>query len=247
MFIETVSYVRRRAYGHQPGKNPTSITATECFLMETPNNNLPYPGIELRTSYSTIALTTITPTRQLTNSPSLSFQYIQINFDANRQLTNITLSNGVNISFNIQMCYYVSDDPEKLGAERKKPGAYIFRPIDPHPILIADYIDARVLKTELVEELQIRFASYAGITFRLYKRFPTIEVDWVVGPIPSEDDLGKDVFVRYITDLQNDGVFYTDSNGRQTIKRIRNVRATYNPVLLTGEAGIASKCVFNTF
>ncbi|XP_026747566.1 lysosomal alpha-mannosidase-like [Trichoplusia ni] len=154
-------------------------------------------------------------------------EYILITFDNKYRLTEIQLLNGVNISFHIEMCYYISDDPVKLGLDKKKPGAYVFRPMDPQPILISDYFEAKALKTDIVQELHLKFSTYAGVALRLYTGLPTIEVDWIVGPIPMDDGYGKDVFIRYASNIVNKGAFYTDSNGRQTIKRMRDMRATY--------------------
>jgi hypothetical protein len=41
-----------------------------------------------------------------------------------------------------------------------------------------------------------------------------------VGPIPIDDGLGKEVVARLETDIQSDKIFYTDSNGRDLIKRV---------------------------
>ena len=54
-----------------------------------------------------------------------------------------------------------------------------------------------------------------------------IEIDWTVGPIPVSDGIGKEVIIRYSTDIQNNGEFFTDSNGRQLLGRIRNYRPTF--------------------
>jgi len=43
----------------------------------------------------------------------------------------------------------------------------------------------------------------------------------------SRDGLGKEVITRFKTDLSNDDTFYTDSNGRQTMKRRRAVRESF--------------------
>ncbi|CAH1642830.1 unnamed protein product [Spodoptera littoralis] len=166
-------------------------------------------------------------------------EYIKINVNNDQQPLSIILSNGVNISFTIQMCYYVADDPEKLGTMKKKPGAFIFRPMDSQPILILDVYNSKILKSDVVEEIHLRFADYAGISLKLYKGLPTIEVDWVVGPIPIADNLGKEVFIRYVTDLNNNGVFYTDSNGRQTMKRIRDARPTFLPTIVDSSSAVA--------
>ena len=40
-----------------------------------------------------------------------------------------------------------------------------------------------------------------------------------VGPIPDNDGQGKEIITRFESDLKTNGVFYTDANGRQTIRR----------------------------
>ena len=45
-----------------------------------------------------------------------------------------------------------------------------------------------------------------------------------VGPIPVEDGVGKEVVVVYQTEVENNGTFFTDSNGRQMIQRRRGER-----------------------
>lgn len=120
------------------------------------------------------------------------------------------------------MMYYFSD--------KKKSNDYIFKAMDPDPEFISKHPILAVVKTKMVEEVHLEFSSYAGLALRLYKELPYVEIDWRVGPIPVDDANGREVFIRYSTDLQNNGVFYTDSNGRQTIKRIKNKRYTHQLV-----------------
>lgn len=54
-----------------------------------------------------------------------------------------------------------------------------------------------------------------------------MEINWLIGPIPIEDDIGKEVVSRYKTDLSSESIFYTDSNGRELLKRTRNTRPTW--------------------
>ncbi|CAF4942856.1 unnamed protein product [Pieris macdunnoughi] len=164
-------------------------------------------------------------------------KYIKINLDQDK-ISSINLSNNISISLDIQFFYYISDDPDKLNKpnETLSPGVYIFRPMDPNPVPIIDYLDTKVYKTDIVQEIHIGYADYASVVIKLYVNSPFIELDWTIGPLP-DDDYGKEVFIRYSTDLNNDGVFYTDSNGRQTLKRIKNRRATYEPYNIDEIAG----------
>ncbi|XP_063371792.1 lysosomal alpha-mannosidase-like [Cydia amplana] len=163
-------------------------------------------------------------------------KYVRVNLDQRRRVTSIFLRNGVRINLEIFMFHYVSDDPAKFDIRTvprrdiKPPGAYIFRPIDPYIIRSEDNYDVSIVKTDIVEEMRITFSNWTSLQMRLYVDSPVIELHWLVGPVPTDDGLGKEVFIRYKTDLEHDGAFYTDSNGRQTLKRIRGTRATYEPL-----------------
>lgn len=60
---------------------------------------------------------------------------------------------------------------------------------------------------------------------RVYKTELFVELEWMVGAIPIEDGKGKEVVSRFYTVLKNNGEFYTDSNGREMLKRVRNKRS----------------------
>lgn len=53
----------------------------------------------------------------------------------------------------------------------------------------------------------------------------------------SRDRVGKEVIVRYYSELESNGTFYTDSNGRQMVKRVRNYRPTWKLQLVEPVAG----------
>lgn len=53
----------------------------------------------------------------------------------------------------------------------------------------------------------------------------------------SRDGIGKEVISRFTTDLQSNGLFYTDSNGRELLERKRNYRPTWELELSEPESG----------
>lgn len=57
------------------------------------------------------------------------------------------------------------------------------------------------------------------------------QVDWTAGPIPIDDGLGKSLVLRLSTDLETDGQFWTDSNGREMMLRTRDQRCGTDPGL----------------
>ena len=45
---------------------------------------------------------------------------------------------------------------------------------------------------------------------------PEAEFEWLVGPIPVQDGVGKEVVIVYDRpDIKSNGEFWTDANGRQ--------------------------------
>ncbi|KAL6959923.1 alpha-mannosidase [Sarracenia purpurea var. burkii] len=55
---------------------------------------------------------------------------------------------------------------------------------------------------------------------RLYKDKEHAEVEFTIGPIPMEDSVGKEIITRMTANMATDKVFYTDSNGRDFLKRV---------------------------
>ncbi|KAG8095503.1 hypothetical protein GUJ93_ZPchr0012g18800 [Zizania palustris] len=59
---------------------------------------------------------------------------------------------------------------------------------------------------------------------RLYRDKEQAEVEYTIGPIPVDDGLGKEVITRLTANMVTNSTFYTDSNGRDFLKRVRNYR-----------------------
>ncbi|CAF4849405.1 unnamed protein product, partial [Rotaria magnacalcarata] len=54
------------------------------------------------------------------------------------------------------------------------------------------------------------------------------EFEWTIGPIPIDDYIGKEIVVRYDTDIQSKSTYYTDANGREVLERKVDYRPTWN-------------------
>lgn len=72
---------------------------------------------------------------------------------------------------------------------------------------------------------------------RIYKDENYAEFQWMVGHIPIEDGIGREIITRFDTDIQSNSIFYTDSNGREMLKRKRNHRDTWDVTLLEKISG----------
>mmetsp|Transcript_25642 Transcript_25642/g.27549 ORF Transcript_25642/g.27549 Transcript_25642/m.27549 type:complete len:502 (-) Transcript_25642:69-1574(-) len=144
--------------------------------------------------------------------------------------------------------YYTSFDAKQDGVERdgtQNSGAYIFRPSTPSQQLIeisptnATIIqqhsnDGSTSSTEIHTEYE---ESWIKTVTRIRTGRPYVEIEYQVGPIPIGDGRGKEVVTRYNTMVDNDGIFYTDSNGREFIQRRRNHRPTWDLTVFEPIAG----------
>lgn len=59
----------------------------------------------------------------------------------------------------------------------------------------------------------------------------------MIGEIPINDGLGREVITRFDTDIKSKEIFFTDSNGREMLRRQRNHRDTWKLELNEPVAG----------
>ncbi|KAL2533932.1 Glycosyl hydrolase family 38 protein [Abeliophyllum distichum] len=132
--------------------------------------------------------------------------------------------NLVKVSLEQSYSYYAGVDFDSDQAT----GAYIFRPNGTSFPLQSEKIPLTVLRGPLFDEVHQRFSSWIYQITRVYKEKEHVEVEFTVGPIPIDDGVGKEVVSQITTMLQNNKTFYTDSNGRDFLERIRDYRADWN-------------------
>ncbi|XP_015121133.1 lysosomal alpha-mannosidase [Diachasma alloeum] len=111
-------------------------------------------------------------------------------------------------------------------------GAYLFRPQNSTLYSFSYNGSFKFYKGALVEELHLTVNDYVSEVVRVYDKDEKVEVEWMVGPIPVDDNVSKEVVVKYSSNLESKGSFFTDSNGREMMKRVRNSRPTWNISLL---------------
>ena len=138
-----------------------------------------------------------------------------------------------NVTLDVQQVwgYYTSFD-ERLDSEHhdQNSGAYIFRPSIPEQKLILIHPkQARFVKSSIGTEIHTEFEEpWVQTTTRVLTGVPYLEVEYTIGPISITDGRGKEVVTKFITPLQTSSTFFTDSNGREFIKRRRNYRPTWD-------------------
>jgi len=113
-------------------------------------------------------------------------------------------------------------------------GAYIFRPSVPteqlHKIL-PDPSKTVVFSDDILTEVHAGFeVPWIKQITRITKGQPYIDIDYTIGPIPIDDGKGKELVTRFISNIANNGTFYTDSNGREFLLRQRSKRQSFKYV-----------------
>ncbi|XP_025017360.1 lysosomal alpha-mannosidase isoform X2 [Tetranychus urticae] len=148
-------------------------------------------------------------------------------------LQEIILSDGRRVPFKQNFHLYRGSSGSYT---EKASGAYAFNPTSDGSSPATNKVTYHVSKGDLVEEVHQVFNEYISQTIRLHQHSDSIEFDWVIGPIPKGNwysDLGREIVTRYETDFHTNGTWWTDSNGREAIRRTRDHRPTWN--LITTE------------
>lgn len=153
---------------------------------------------------------------------------LSVTFGINGLLSEINVD-GVTSQLSQNFLYYKGFAGNNREYKNRSSGAYIFRPIpDTVEEVVGIDVAIEVIRGDLVDEVHQVFNDWISQVVRIYKSEKYVEFEWLVGPIPIEDDVGKEIVSRFTTDIHNDGVFYTDSNGREMIRRKRDTRGTWN-------------------
>ncbi|KAF5188201.1 Alpha-mannosidase [Thalictrum thalictroides] len=109
----------------------------------------------------------------------------------------------------------------------KASGAYIFWPNGSYPIKTEQKGSLTVIRGPVLDEVHEQINTWISQITRIYKGKEHVEVEFTVGPIPIDDGIGKELASQITTGLKTNKTFYTDSNGRDFIKRILDYRTDW--------------------
>lgn len=107
-------------------------------------------------------------------------------------------------------------------------GAYVFRPNGTFLLKPAKKDILTVIRGPIIDEVHQKINPWIYQINRLLKGKEHVEVEFTVGPIPVGDGIGKEVATQITTNMETNKTFYTDSNGRDFIKRIRDYRTDWD-------------------
>jgi len=104
--------------------------------------------------------------------------------------------------------------------------AYTFRQDGDIEIFENDF-EFTVYEGTLVREVHQRVNDWISQVIRIYEDVNRVEFEWLVGPISVDDNLGREIVTNFKSQISSKGVFYTDSNGRELMKREKNKREDF--------------------
>eukprot|EP00268_Persea_americana_P056663 TRINITY_DN6711_c0_g1_i4.p1 TRINITY_DN6711_c0_g1~~TRINITY_DN6711_c0_g1_i4.p1 ORF type:complete len:287 (-),score=47.14 TRINITY_DN6711_c0_g1_i4:636-1496(-) len=122
--------------------------------------------------------------------------------------------------------FYSGDDGS--GNDPQGSGAYIFRPNGTFPIKSDGQEPMTVLRGPVLDEVHQSINPWISQITRVYKAKEHVEIEFTAGPIPIDDGIGKELATQITTTMITSKTFYTDSNGRDFIKRVRDYRSDWN-------------------
>lgn len=163
-------------------------------------------------------------------------KFIRANFDSNGYLTSLE-KDGKSFLINQEFLYYQSQSGDNREFANRSSGAYIFRPQSKEASVFGSRVDLKIVRGALVQEVHQKINDWVSQIVRIYKDDRHVEFEWLIGSIPVDDKIGKEIITRYTTGIESDGIFYTDSNGREMMKRKRNHRDTWNANIQESVAG----------
>ncbi|CAF4891977.1 unnamed protein product [Rotaria sp. Silwood1] len=169
----------------------------------------------------------------------LQNQNLRVDFDDQGNLHQIVnINQKIGVSFVSQGFYWYQGFPgNNSQSEFQASGAYIFRPLTPNALPVSQTRSITCIKAQNVQTAIIVFNDWASQEISLYDEGEFVEVEWTVGPIPINDNIGKEIIIRYDTNIQSQSKYYTDANGREVLERKRDYRPTWNYTVVETVSG----------
>lgn len=164
-------------------------------------------------------------------------QHVKALFNGETGLLTAITVDGEKHPMTQEFVFYDAAQGDNYKYENRSSGAYILRPNGTEQVIRTnDQVHIQVTRGPVVDEVYQQFSEWITQVVRIYHDNSSasgVEFVWTVGPIPVEEErVGKEVVSRFSTGIESAGIFYTDSNGREMLKRVRNNRPLHRNELV---------------
>jgi hypothetical protein len=159
----------------------------------------------------------------------LKNEFLEVKFcSESGRICHITdLASGTKVDVVQDWLWYTSSEGNNAESSQAS-GAYIFRPNKTHAETVLNGTPTlSVTRGELADEVVQTFGDIVTQRVRLPRSAHHLEVTYTVTNLPIDDGLGKELVFRLSSDIKNNHTCFTDSNGREMLKRKKNFRPTW--------------------
>ncbi|KAG4915573.1 hypothetical protein JHK87_053130 [Glycine soja] len=132
------------------------------------------------------------------------------------------------VTTSVEQSYSYYSGNDGTDKDPQASGAYVFRPNGSFSIKSDHQASFTVLRGPILDEVHQQLNPWVSQITRIFKAKEHAEIEFTVGPIPVDDDIGKEIITQFKTTMKTNKTFYTDSNGRDFIKRIRDFRTDWD-------------------
>ncbi|XP_016995055.2 lysosomal alpha-mannosidase [Drosophila takahashii] len=152
---------------------------------------------------------------------------VKLTFDTITGTLKTIEMNGVTENVQQSFAIYKGFRGNNGESNNRSSGAYVFRPDGEIEVLSNNKLS--FYNGTRVKEVHQHVNEWISQVIRIYDGVNRVEFEWLVGPIPTDDEMGKEIITRFSTNISSEGKFYTDSNGREMLERERNQREHFDP------------------
>jgi lysosomal alpha-mannosidase len=162
---------------------------------------------------------------------SISNKFLKVTYDPTSKLmTSITrLDTNQTVQISQNLFWYNASAGNNVQSNQAS-GAYIFRP-NSSALFLFNSVGLPTISITTgshVSEVRQVWSNWGIQTTRLYTTKAHLELEFTIGEIPIADGLGKEVITKFVSNLNTNNYWYTDSQGLELQQRLLNYRATWD-------------------
>lgn len=203
-----------------------SSTANELIFQATDVPAIGYKSYFISRKTSQIAQ--IIAEKSAQENISIGDEKLKLTFNSNGFLESISVDGETN-KLTQELLIYKEVGGDNLSVGHRSAGTYVMRTYSNETgESPGQNVTIEVVRGNLVDEIHQKFNDWISQVIRVYKTERFVEFEWLVGPIPTKYKYAKSVISRFSTDIDTKGEFFTDSNGREMMKRKRDFRETWD-------------------